>query len=388
MDHFAAFEALARTLTASRPSAVICFVAINCAAMPDSLLESQLFGYEEGAFTGAKRGGHIGFFETARNGTLFLDEIETMSPMLQVKLLRVLQEKEIVRLGGVDVIPVDVRIIAATNEDLPTIVREGGFRKDLFYRLSVLPLQLPPLRERGLDIQLLFTRIRDDLRGSFTLSPDALDVLLNHRWEGNVREVRNCVEYLICLGKSVIEPEDLPFNIQPLAAVSVNVPPSDIPHTSADDTRQALEHLCQAAGSDLASYLFLLTMLSQNPSMGRKALSDSAAHAGLTLTEQTIRTMMSHLERLGLVEIRRGRGGTHRFARELAAWMAWANSSFPVPLSPVMRIAALLTAIFFARALAFCMEGHSPMMLSKVYFVTWPAFANWRRVLEWRLSFS
>lgn len=304
-------ELFAHAIHAASSRANHPFVAINCAAMPDSLLESQLFGYEEGAFTGAKRGGHIGFFETARNGTLFLDEIETMSPMLQVKLLRVLQEKEIVRLGGVDVIPVDVRIIAATNEDLPTIVREGGFRKDLFYRLSVLPLQLPPLRERGLDIQLLFTRIRDDLRGSFTLSPDALDVLLNHRWEGNVREVRNCVEYLICLGKSVIEPEDLPFNIQPLAAVSVNAPPSDIPHTSADDTRQALEHLRQAAGSDLASYQFLLTMLSQNPSMGRKALSDSAAHAGLTLTEQTIRTMMSHLERLGLVEIRRGRGGTH-----------------------------------------------------------------------------
>ena len=179
---------------------------------------------------------------------------------------------------------------------------------ELYYRLPIfLPLSSITISH----IQLLFTRIRDDLRGSFTLSPDALDVLLNHRWEGNVREVRNCVEYLICLGKSVIEPEDLPFNIQPLAAVSVNVPPSDIPHTSADDTRQALEHLRQAAGSDLASYQFLLTMLSQNPSMGRKALSDSAAHAGLTLTEQTIRTMMSHLERLGLVEIRRGRGGTH-----------------------------------------------------------------------------
>lgn len=208
-------------------------------------------------------------------------------------------------------IPVDVRIIAATNEDLPTIVREGGFRKDLFYRLSVLPLYLPPLRERGMDIQLLFTRIRDDLRGTFTLSPDALDVLLNHRWEGNVREVRNCVEYLNCLEKSVIEPTDLPLHTQPLAAVSVNVSPSDIPPASADGTCQALEHLRQTAGSNLASYQFLLLMLSQNPSMGRKGLSQSAAHAGLTLTEQMIRTMMSHLERLDMVEICRGRGGTH-----------------------------------------------------------------------------
>ena len=134
-------ELFAHAIHAASSRANHPFVSVNCAAIPDSLLESQFFGYEDGAFTGAKRGGHIGFFEAARNGTLFLDEIETMSPMLQVKLLRVLQEKEIVRLGGVD-----VRIIAATNEDLPTIVREGGFRKDLFYRLSVLPLYLPRWR--------------------------------------------------------------------------------------------------------------------------------------------------------------------------------------------------------------------------------------------------
>lgn len=305
-------EMFAQAIHAASPRANNPFVAINCAAMPDSLLESQLFGYEEGAFTGAKKTGQIGFFETARNGTLFLDEIEAMSPMLQVKLLRVLQEKEIVRLGGVDVIHVDVRIIAASNEDLPTIVREGGFRKDLYYRLSVLPLQLPPLRERGMDIQLIFERIRDNIHASFTLSPAALQVLLNHRWEGNVRELRNCVEYLVCLDKSVIEPEDLPLNIYAPSSYEKTAAANDArisPTISKAD--QALEQLRQCAGSSLNLYRFLLEELACNPSMGRKALSENASRAGLNLTEQTIRTMMGHLERLELVEIQRGRGGTH-----------------------------------------------------------------------------
>ena len=153
-------------------------LALNCAAIPDALLESQLFGYEEGAFTGAKKGGHIGFFEAARSGTLFLDEIEAMSPMLQVKLLRVLQEKEIVRLGGVDVIHVDVRIIAASNVDLNEEVHSGRFRRDLFYRLSVLPLQLPPLRQRGGDVQSNL-RISSDEIASDLIPRGAADLIIS-----------------------------------------------------------------------------------------------------------------------------------------------------------------------------------------------------------------
>lgn len=320
-------ELFAQAIHAASPRSGSPFVAINCAAMPDSLLESQLFGYEEGAFTGAKKGGHIGFFETACSGTLFLDEIEAMSPMLQVKLLRVLQEKEIVRLGGVDVIHVDVRVIAASNEDLSTIVREGGFRKDLFYRLSVLPLQLPPLRERGLDIQLLLRHIQDNMHASFILSSEALRVLLSYQWEGNVRELRNCVEYLICLEKQVIQPEDLPFNIQASFAHERTIEPQPVPEPAPvrpDAAGQALEQLRRRAGSDLTPYRFLLAQLVLVPSMGRKALSEQAARSGLTLTEQTIRTMMSHLEELKLVEIRRGRGGTQITAlgREAARALA------------------------------------------------------------------
>lgn len=302
-------ELFAHAIHAASARAQYPFVAINCAAMPDSLLESQLFGYEEGAFTGAKKKGHIGFFETARNGTLFLDEIEAMSPMLQAKLLRVIQEKEIVRLGGVDVIHVDFRIIAASNEDLPTIVREGGFRKDLFYRLNVLPLQLPPLRERGMDIQLLFEHIRRTIQGEFTLSQPALQVLLNHRWDGNIRELRNCVEYLACLEKNVIEPEDLPFGIQCASAEKRSLSLPDPAASSQKD--QAVRQLCQCAGRNLDKYRFLLHQLSVNPSMGRKVLSKLAEEEQLLLTEQSIRTMMGHLERLGIVEIQRGRSGTH-----------------------------------------------------------------------------
>ena len=293
-------ELFAHAIHAASPRAQEPFVAINCAAIPDSLLESQLFGYEEGAFTGAKRGGHIGFFEAARSGTLFLDEIEAMSPMLQVKLLRVLQEKEIVRLGGTDVIHVDVRVIAASNEDLPAIVHRGNFRKDLFYRLCVLPLQLPPLRERGGDVLLLFTRIQEGMGSHFLLSAAAQQVLLRHSWEGNVRELRNCVEYLAYLEKPVIQPEDLPSTLF-AAAPAAGAAPRD----------EALEALRRQAGRDLPLYAFVLEQLAENPSLGRKALADRARADGLALSEQMVRTIASRLEGLELVEVRKGRSGTH-----------------------------------------------------------------------------
>ena len=291
-------ELFAHAIHAASPRAKEPFVAINCAAIPDALLESQLFGYEEGAFTGAKKGGHIGFFEDARSGTLFLDEIEAMSPMLQVKLLRVLQEKEIVRLGGVDVIHVDVRIIAASNVDLSAEVHSGRFRRDLFYRLSVLPLQLPPLRQRGGDVLLLLRRIQEGIGARFELSPAAAQRLLRHRWEGNVRELRNCVEYLAYLEKPLIEPEDLPVTL--LAAE---------PQTPAAEPAQAAQ-LRRLAGDRLESYLFLLEQLAASRSLGRQALEARAAAAGLALSQQNIRTMAAQLEQLGLVSIQKGRAGT------------------------------------------------------------------------------
>ena len=303
-------ELFAQAIHAASPRAGEPFVAINCAAIPDSLLEGQLFGYEEGSFTGARKGGHIGFFEAARRGTLFLDEIEAMSPMLQVKLLRVLQEKEIIRLGGVDVIRVDVRIIAATNEDLPAIVRRGAFRKDLFYRLSVLPLQLPPLRSRGQDVALLMEEMKKGLGVRYVLSPAALQLLMAHSWDGNVRELRNCVEYLAYLDKPVIGPEDLPPTILATVGADRHFLPPQQAGSGRGEAQEVLDRLRRRAGSDLEAHAFVLSALCGGTSMGRKSLAAQAREEGLFMTEQTARTVLAHLEELGLVEVRRGRGGS------------------------------------------------------------------------------
>ena len=178
------------------------FVAVNCAAIPESLLESELFGYEEGAFTGARRQGKAGFFERAHEGTLFLDEISELPGAVQARLLRVLQEKEVVRVGGGEVVPVDVRIICATNRNLETWTNEGHFRQDLYYRLNVLSLTLPPLRERKNDIvHLAALFLNRRFAAPSVPDEDILDrqmgrALRSHPWPGNVRELRNVMERL------------------------------------------------------------------------------------------------------------------------------------------------------------------------------------------------
>ena len=184
------------------------FVPLNCAAIPKDLLESELFGHEKGAFTGAINT-RIGRFELAQGGTLFLDEVGELDPSLQVKLLRMLQEREFERVGGVKTIKVDVRILAATNKDLERSTKEGKFREDLFYRLNVIPLHLPPLRQRGEDIALLtahfiqeFSRKRK--REPFTFTPDAMHCLLKYHWPGNVRELENLIERLSILVSSKV----------------------------------------------------------------------------------------------------------------------------------------------------------------------------------------
>lgn len=178
------------------------FVSINCAALPEQLLESELFGYEEGAFTGSKKGGKPGRFEIAHKGTIFLDEIDSTSETVQIRLLRVLQEREVMRLGGDSKIPVDVRIIAAASRDLSFSVQEGTFRADLFYRLNVLRLQIPPLRKRQEDIPLLFDFFIRHFSDRHNLDPIALPEeylkrLLAYTWPGNVRQLRNYAERLV-----------------------------------------------------------------------------------------------------------------------------------------------------------------------------------------------
>jgi PAS domain S-box-containing protein len=185
------------------------FVAVNCAALPETLLESELFGYVEGAFTGARRKGKPGLFELAHHGTIFLDEISEIPLSLQGRLLRVLQEREVIRLGHDRVIPVDVRVLCATNRDLHRLVEEGRFRRDLYWRLNVLSLSIPPLRERCDDIVPLMMQFLDTLSPSghhgIAFTGDALSFLTQHPWPGNVRELRNLCERLTVVhtGKAV-----------------------------------------------------------------------------------------------------------------------------------------------------------------------------------------
>ncbi|MFQ5632138.1 MAG: sigma-54 interaction domain-containing protein, partial [bacterium] len=195
------------------------FVAVNCSALPESLLESELFGHEKGAFTGAS-GKRIGKFEVANGGTIFLDEIGLMSQMTQAKLLRVLQEREFERVGGNELVKVDVRVISATNVDLEEAVKNGTFREDLFYRISVFPIRLPPLRERKEDIPMLSAHFlekysKQESKEIEGVAPDALELLMAYSWPGNVRELENAIERATLLASTVdISPKDLPNSVR------------------------------------------------------------------------------------------------------------------------------------------------------------------------------
>lgn len=208
-------ELVAKTIHYNSSRSRFPLVPLNCAAIPKDILESELFGHEKGAFTGAVNT-RIGRFELANNGTLFLDEIGELAPSLQVKLLRVLQEKEFERVGGIKTIKVDVRIIAATNRDLEKAVKEGLFREDLYYRLNVIPIHLPPLRKMKEDVPLLTEHFIADIakrkkKEPPKISQDALYYLTEYKWPGNVRELENLIERLIILKEGdMVTPDDLP----------------------------------------------------------------------------------------------------------------------------------------------------------------------------------
>ncbi len=262
------------------------FVAINCAAIPDNLLESELFGYEEGAFTGAKKGGKAGLFELADTGSIFLDEIEGMSQNLQIKLLRVIQEREIMRVGGDKIIPIDVRIISASNQQLQHMTETGRFRHDLFYRISTLPINLPPLRRRRDDIPILIEEFKSVLNLTFVLTGDAENLLRRHEWPGNIRELRNCVEYLGCLRLPVIEQADLPASIQNALCSSLF---------------QSVNNIDVDAE--------ILSILQQRP-CGRKLLAGELARRGILLNEAQLRKRLEQLKEWGWITSGSGRSGS------------------------------------------------------------------------------
>jgi transcriptional regulator with PAS, ATPase and Fis domain len=228
-------EIVARAIHHNGPRQMHRFVALNCSAIPETLLEAELFGHVRGAFTGAV-GDRQGRFEQAHRGTLFLDEVGTMSTALQSKLLRALQEREFERVGASSTTKVDVRVIAATNSDLGRMVAEGQFREDLFYRLNVIPVQLPPLRERREDIPLLVQHFLEKLqRGGTLVAQEAMRRLMAYSWPGNVRQLENAIERAVAFsgGRGQINVEDLPpeFSTRASPALQASL---DLPEEGVD----------------------------------------------------------------------------------------------------------------------------------------------------------
>ncbi|HMM20991.1 MAG TPA: sigma 54-interacting transcriptional regulator [Selenomonadales bacterium] len=222
------------------------FVQINCSAIPETLLESELFGYEAGAFTGASKKGKVGLFELANNGTLFLDEIGEMPAALQVKLLDVLQRGKVYRLGGTKTVQVRARIIAATNTNLERLLEEGRFRRDLYYRLSVIPIVIPPLRERREDIIPLIAHFMERINRKFnwtkTMTPAAADMLTRYGWPGNVRELRNVVEHMMVVAdKETVDESHIPAAVAEEVSLKPAVPVGQLPDSSLKAVMEAVE---------------------------------------------------------------------------------------------------------------------------------------------------
>ena len=269
------------------------FVTVNCAALRDEQLEAELFGCAESA---AGADGRIGLIECAHRGTLFLDGIEHMSPRLQASLLRMLKDREITRLGSDEAIPIDVRVLSSAEEDMLEQVRQGRFLRDLFYRLNVIPLSVPPLRECRADLSLLFEYFRGKMDADFELTTGARLALLQHRWEGNVRELKNCVEYLKYTGLHMVDFEDLPPAIR---------------QSRAQASRR--EELEKRSGMSLAEYQVLRELgegYRESGGLGRRSIAERCATHGAVVSEHEVREAVKKLEAQGLAVSRAGRGGT------------------------------------------------------------------------------
>ena len=276
------------------------FFAINCTAFQDSLLESELFGYEPGSFTGALRNGRKGIFEIANGGTVFLDEIGDAPMNIQVKLLRVLQEKEIRRIGGKESIPVNVRIISATNKNLKEYMDKELFRKDLYYRLNTYILNIPPLRERREDIRLLIMYYLNSSGYKYkVINNNLVSYMMNLPWDGNIRELKNCVDYLGYMSGNRITIDDLPKQYKNFDKESSNV---DVKTLESQKKFYGLskqeEYICE----------FIIRAL-RKENLGRRKMYDLAVEKGINTTEHQIRKMTKYMEDNGYILVRKGRGG-------------------------------------------------------------------------------
>ena len=266
-------ELIARALHRLSPRGLKPFVEVHAGALPETLLESELFGYEKGAFTGAVQA-KPGRFEMANGGTLFLDEVGDISLGVQVKLLRVLQERRFERLGGTRSIDVDVRVVAATNSDLQQLIADGAFREDLFYRLNVVPIDLPPLRQRMSDVPRLVAHFLEKYQaGDKTIGNEAMQALLSYSWPGNIRELENTIERIVILAKQdEIGLDDLPAEVRSGAVSTVRSHVFDLPEEGCDLEEVEMDLIRQA-----------LERSGGNPSKAAKLLG---------LTQKTIEARM------------------------------------------------------------------------------------------------
>lgn len=272
------------------------FLAVNFSAIPESLIESELFGYEDGSFTGARRGGKIGYFEQADGGTIFLDEIGDASLTVQARLLRVLQEKEIMRIGGDRLIPLDIRIIAATNKNIKDFIDKGKFREDLYYRLKMGYILIPPLSSRKSDVILIAENYIEN-RTNLSISEEVLEALNEHEWKGNVRELINTLEYAIavCAG-NVICIQNLPADFKcHERSISFSGAQND---KKMDDADLQILNVIYMAEQD-------------NCIIGRKKICEDFIKKGIMFSEQNIRTRLNNLQKSGFVIKHRGKAGTN-----------------------------------------------------------------------------
>lgn len=284
------------------------FVAVNCAAIPDNLLESEMFGYEGGAFTGARKGGKPGYFELAHRGTIFLDEIGEMSLQLQAKLLRIIEERRVVRLGSDYAIDVDVRIIAATNKDLYHLVEKRLFREDLYYRINVLSLNLPPLREHVEDIPVLTDYYINKFGRPFSISRNAMRLMMTHSWNGNYRELRNVIEYLSNQGKMIIEKEDLiMFKNNKLDNYAQQLNNNIIKNTNFDRfISNEYDNLTTL--KNVLNCIFDMCKLGLRP--GRITITQKLNSNGIPVTEAEVRRLLKILSGYGYIIVGKGRAGS------------------------------------------------------------------------------
>ena len=308
------------------------FVAVNCSALSESLLESELFGYEEGAFTGAKKGGKPGLFEQAHRGTIFLDEIGDISLSFQNRLLRVLQQREVLRVGGTKVIPIDVRVIAATNRNLLDLVKEGKFRADLYYRLKVLPLTIPPLREREKDILQLAAFFLRRNGWNQRLSAAVSDVFLQYHWPGNIRELQNTMEYLSIMNNGHITTKDLPF----LDSIDYN----QMTHIKMDNS---LKEFSKLSKEDLSLFILqsILRERQKGRSIGRRGLWSLAQQSMLLTSETEIRFLLKELHEKEWIEVGKGRQGcqiTEKGLFQMQKWGKWNNREVFNSLNPFVPL--------------------------------------------------